>query len=86
MGLSKFVRPRKQVTAMRATESGKPDDWDTPYVHPTGPSNKELMATKAAKAEARDKSLNPVDHWSTKPATVEKSRSDDTRMRNYGDD
>ena len=55
-------------------------------VSPTMASNKELMATKAAKAEARDKSLNPVDHWSTKPATVEKSRSDDTRMRNYGDD
>lgn len=82
MGLSKFVRPRKQVTAMRATESGKPDDWDTPYVHPTGPSNKELMATKDAKTAAR----NEANNTPMAPVTVQKSRSDDTRMRNYGDD
>jgi hypothetical protein len=67
---------------MRATESGKPDDWDTPYVHPTGPSNKELMATKDAKTAARNESLNTP----MAPVTVQKSRSDDTRMRNYGDD
>ena len=79
---------RKPVQAMRAKESGQPD-WDAPShaIHGnSSPSNKELMARKAAKAEARDKSLNPADHWSTKPATVEKSRSDDSRMRNYGDD
>ena len=46
MGLSKFVRPRKQVTAMRATESGKPDNWDTPTDSQGGPSNKELMDRK----------------------------------------
>ena len=82
MGLSKFVRPRKQVTAMRATESGKPDDWDTPYVHPTGPSNKELMATKDAKTSAR----NEANNTPMAPVTVEKSSYNDNRMRYLGDD
>ena len=82
----KFVprrdRSRPAAAASRATESGKPDDWDTPYVHPTGPSNKELMATKAAQTAAR----NEANNTPMAPVTVQKSRSDDTRMRNYGDD
>ena len=60
MGLSKFVRPRKQVTAMRATESGKPASWDpastwdadsvnwgsTDAPRTPSPSNQELMDRK----------------------------------------
>jgi hypothetical protein len=67
---------------MRATESGKPDDWDTPYVHPTGPSNKELMATKDAKTSAR----NEANNTPMAPVTVEKSSYNDNRMRYLGDD
>ncbi len=45
MGLS-FVRPRKAVTASRATESGRPDSWDTPTDTVGSPSNQELMDRK----------------------------------------
>jgi hypothetical protein len=45
MGLS-FVRGRKAVTAMRATESGRPDSWDANPNTQGSPSNQELMDRK----------------------------------------
>ena len=99
MGLLKYVRDRKAVKASRAGEwspaewtapkktvefvsKSENDNWDTPYAHPTGPSNKELMAAKDAKTAAR----NEANNTPMAPVTVQKSRSDDSRMRYLGDD
>jgi hypothetical protein len=76
---------RKAVTASRATESGQPDDWDTPYVHPTGPSNKELTAASDAKKAARNEALNTP----MKPVTFSKTQAppgNEYRLTSYGDD
>ena len=86
MGLSKFVRPRKQVTAMRATESGQPDDWGAPMKHdPTIYENYMANADaerKAKRAEAEERAKQP-----DMKVTVEKGpRADDSRMRYLGDD
>jgi hypothetical protein len=86
MGLLSFVRNRKAVVASRATTSGIPDNWDEPYVHPTGPSNKELMAAKDAKTAAK----NEANNTPRKPVTF--SQPDMTndphkyRLTSYGDD
>lgn len=85
MGLSKFVRPRKQVTAMRATESGQPDDWGAPMKHdPTIYENYMANADaerKAKRAEAEERAKPDM------KVTVEKApRADDSRMRYLGDD
>ena len=82
MGLS-FVRGRKAVTAMRATESGIPDSWNANPNTQGSPSNQELMDRK--------KPFRPVG-----PESVDSSTSNyeerkapagnETRLRSYGDD
>ena len=90
MGLLKYVRDRKAVKASRAGEWSPNEwtapkttvDWDTPSPTPKGPSNQELMAAKDAKTAAR----NEANNTPMAPVTVQKSRSDDSRMRYLGDD
>jgi hypothetical protein len=63
-------------------------DWDAPShsIHgDSSPSNKELMARKDAKAEARDKALNTP----MKPVTFSKTPApagNEYRLTSYGDD
>jgi hypothetical protein len=86
MGLAKFVRPRKQVTAMRATESGKPDDWDAPShsIHgDSSPSNKELMDRKKPKRPVGPESVNSTtSNYEERKAPA----GNEYRLRSYGDD
>jgi len=82
MGLSKFVRPRKQVTASRATESGQPD-WDAPTHTVGSPSNKELMDRK------KPKPLGNYDSVNSTTSNYEERKApagNEYRLRSYGDD
>jgi len=83
MGLSKFVRPRKQVTAMRATESGKPDNWDTPTNTQGSPSNKELMDRKKP---FRPTGSESVDSSTSNYEERKAPAGNEYRLRSYGDD
>jgi hypothetical protein len=82
MGLS-FVRPRKAVTAMRATESGIPDNWDTPTNTQGSPSNNELMDRKKPFRPVGSESVD-----STTSTHVERKApaGNEYRLRSYGDD
>jgi hypothetical protein len=83
MGLSKFVRPRKQVTAMRATESGKPDNWDTPTNTQGSPSNQELMDRKKPFRPTGSESVNSTtSNYEERKAPA----GNEYRLRSYGDD
>jgi hypothetical protein len=82
MGLSKFVRPRKQVTASRATESGQPD-WDTPTHTVGSPSNKELMDRKKPFRPTGSESVNSTtSNYEERKAPA----GNENRLRSYGDD
>lgn len=96
MGLS-FVRPRKAVTASRATESGKPASWDpasswdansvnwgsNDAPRTPSPSNQELMDRK--------KPFRPVGSEAVDSTTsnyVERGapKGNEYRLTSYGDD
>ena len=84
MGLEKFVRARKAVTAMRATESGKPDNWDTPTNTQGSPSNQELMDRKKP---FRPKGSEPVNSTNKTSNYVERSAPKGNEYRlQTGDD
>jgi hypothetical protein len=79
-------RRRENDETRKLPDMGKALDWDTPYVHPTGTSNKDLMAAKDAKTAARNKANDaPM-------APVTFSKPDMTndphkyRLTSYGDD
>jgi hypothetical protein len=82
MGLS-FVRPRKAVTAMRATESGKPDNWDTPTNTQGSPSNQELMDRKKP---FRPTGSEPVNSTTSNYVEPKAPAGNEYRLRSYGDD
>ena len=82
MGLS-FVRPRKAVTAMRATESGKPDNWDTPTNTQGSPSNQELMDRKKP---FRPTCSEPVNSTTSNYVEPKAPAGNEYRLRSYGDD
>ena len=85
MGIFNFVRPRKEVTASRATTSGRPaDDWDTPYSHPAGPSYQELMdSNKPFMPKGNYESVNSTtSNYEERKAPA----GNEYRLRSYGDD
>jgi hypothetical protein len=82
MGLS-FVRGRKAVTAMRATESGKPDNWDTPTNTQGSPSNQELMDRKKP---FRPTGSEPVNSTTSNYEERKAPAGNEYRLRSYGDD
>ena len=82
MGLS-FVRGRKAVTAMRATESGKPDNWDTPTNTQGSPSNQELMDRKKP---FRPTGSEPVNTTTSNYEERKAPAGNEYRLRSYGDD
>jgi hypothetical protein len=82
MGLS-FVRGRKAVTAMRATESGRPDNWDTPTNTQGSPSNQELMDRKKPFRPTGSESVNSsTSNYEERKAPA----GNEYRLRSYGDD
>jgi hypothetical protein len=83
MGIRTFIRPRKAVTASRATESGRPDNWDAPYSHPAGPSNKELMDRKKPRMP---KGSEPVNSTTSNYEEPKAPAGNEYRLRSYGDD
>ena len=88
MGLPKFVRPRKQVTAMRATESGVPDNWGQPdpeHVKKMDQAYEAHMHASREKRKAKDAEAAERNKPTPK-ARVIKEHSDDSRMRYLGDD
>lgn len=96
MGLPKFVRPRKQVTAMRATESGVPnmsyesslDNWGKPDPEHVKKMDEAYEAHMHASREKRKaKEAEAAERNKPTPkARVIKEPSDDSRMRYLGDD
>jgi hypothetical protein len=82
MGLS-FVRGRKAVTAMRATESGRPDSWDTPTNTQGSPSNQELMDRKKP---FRPTGSEPVNSTTSNYVERKAPAGNEYRLRSYGDD
>jgi hypothetical protein len=82
MGLN-FVRGRKAVTAMRATESGRPDNWDTPTNTQGSPSNQELMDRKKPFRPTGSESVNSsTSNYEERKAPA----GNENRLRSYGDD
>ena len=82
MGLN-FVRGRKAVTAMRATESGRPDNWDTPTNTQGSPSNQELMDRKKPFRPTGSESVNSsTSNYEERKAPA----GNEYRLRSYGDD
>jgi hypothetical protein len=58
-------------------------DWDAPYKHPVGPSNKELIAASDAKKAAKN-TTTPM-----APVTFSKTQApsgNEYRLTSYGDD
>ena len=100
MGLFKFVRPRKQVTAMRATESGKPDnfsieDWGKPdpeHVKKMDEAYEKHMHESRAKRDSETAEKEARKKADDEAASLARQRrpkpeySDDSRMRYLGDD
>ena len=96
-GLPKFVRPRKQVTAMRATESGQPDNaswnasidnWGKPdpeHVKKMDEAYEAHMSSSREKRKAKEAEAAERNKPTPK-ARVIKEPSDDSRMRYLGDD
>ena len=82
MGLS-FVRGRKAVTAMRATESGKPDNWDANPNTQGSPSNKELMDRKKP---FRPTGSEPVKSTTSNYVERGAPKGNEYRQTAYGDD
>jgi hypothetical protein len=82
MGLN-FVRGRKAVTAMRATESGKPDNWDANPNTQGSPSNKELMDRKKP---FRPTGSEPVKSTTSNYEERKAPAGNEYRLRSYGDD
>lgn len=65
--------------------NGNQFGWDEPYVHPAGPSNKDLMAAKDEKTAARKKANDTP----MAPVTISKTEApsgNEYRLRSYGDD
>ncbi len=83
MGLEKFVRTRKAVTAMRATESGRPDSWDANPNTQGSPSNQELMDRKKP---FRPTGSEPVKSTTSNYEERKAPAGNEYRLRNYGDD
>jgi hypothetical protein len=69
---------------MRATESGKPDNWDTPTNTQGSPSNQELMDRK--------KPFSPKGNYDSVNSTTSNYEErkapagNEYRLRSYGDD
>lgn len=82
MGLS-FVRGRKAVTAMRATESGRPDNWDANPNTQGSPSNKELMDRKKP---FRPTGSEPVNSTTSNSEERRAPKGNEYRLSSYGDD
>jgi hypothetical protein len=97
MGLEKFVRSRKAVTAMRATESGRPSSWDpasnwdansvhwgsTDAPRPPSPSNQELMDRKKP---FRPTGSEPVKSTTSNYVERGAPKGNEYRQTSYGDD
>ena len=62
--LKSFNDRRKNKPAAPAVQQAPADNWDKPYSHPAGPSNKDLITSKdtrtAAKKEANNTPMAPV--------------------------
>jgi len=89
MGLEKFVRSRKAVTAMRATESGRPDNWDPASNWDANSVNwGSTDAPRSPSPRKPVKSAGPESVNSTTSNYEERKApaGNEYRLRSYGDD
>jgi len=84
MHLLKAMNDRRKVKSVSSpVKQAGADDWDKPYVHPVGPSNKKLVAASDAKKAARN-TTTPM-----APVTFSKTQAPaghEYRLTSYGDD
>ena len=87
MHLLKAFNDRRKVKSVSSpVKQAGANDWDKPYVHPVGPSNKELMARKGPKTPKGN--YESVNSQGSSSSVVSTPVADPNKYRltSYGDD